>query len=59
MLTNEEIKNIIVLVEVGAKALSADKGIKESAQIQATAVSLMEKVAAMITKEENLDTKDN
>lgn len=52
MLTNEEIKNIVVLVEVGAKAISADKGIKESAQIQATAVALIEKLAGMVTTEE-------
>jgi hypothetical protein len=52
MLTNEEIKNVIVLTEIGAKALSSDKGIKESAQIQATAVALIEKLSAMAAKEE-------
>lgn len=52
MLTNEEIKNIVVLVEIGAKALSAEKGIKESAQIQATAVGLIEKLTSMATTEE-------
>jgi hypothetical protein len=52
MLTNEEIKNIVILVEVGAKAISNDKGIKESAQIQATAVALIEKLATMVAKEE-------
>lgn len=51
MLTNEEIKNVVVLVEVGAKALSADKGIKESAGIQATAVALIEKLGAMVKTE--------
>jgi len=50
MLTNEEIKNIVILVEVGAKALSNDKGIKESANIQATAVALIEKLTSMVTK---------
>lgn len=51
MLTNEEIKNVVILVEVGAKALSADKGIKESANIQATAVALIEKLGGMIKEE--------
>lgn len=51
MLTNEEIKNVVILVEVGAKALSADKGIKESAQIQGTAVALIEKLSGMIKEE--------
>lgn len=52
MLTNDEIKNIAVLVEVGAKALSNDKGIKESANIQATAVALIDKLVGMTAKEE-------
>jgi len=52
MLSNEEIKNVIILVEIGAKAISSDKGIKESAGIQATAVSLIEKLASMVTKDE-------
>lgn len=51
MLTNEEIKNLVVLVEIGAKALSSDKGIKESAQIQATAVTLIEKLASLAKEE--------
>ena len=51
MLTNEEIKNVVIL-EVGAKALSADKGIKESANIQATAVALIEKLFCGMIKEE-------
>lgn len=51
MLSNEEIKNVVILVEVGAKALSADKGIKESANIQATAVALIEKLNGMIKEE--------
>lgn len=51
MLTNEEIKNVVVLVEIGAKALSSDKGIKESAGIQSTAVALIEKLSGMIKEE--------
>ena len=44
MFSPEEIKNLNVLVSVGAKAVSADKPLNESAAIQATAVALLEKL---------------
>ena len=44
MLTEEEIKNAIVLIEVGAKAMSHDKPLKESAAIQQVAVNLIDKM---------------
>lgn len=44
MLTTEELKNLTVLVEVGAKALSADKPLQESAGIQNTAIALLKKL---------------
>ena len=44
MFSAEEIKNLNVLISVGAKAVSADKPLNESAAIQATAVELLEKL---------------
>lgn len=46
MFTPDEIKNLNVLISVGAKAVSADKSLQESAAIQATAVALLEKLNA-------------
>jgi hypothetical protein len=43
-LTPDELKNIIVLCEVGAKTLSNDKGLQESAAIQNTALLLLQKI---------------
>ena len=43
-LTPDELKNIIVLCEVGAKALSNEKGLQESAAIQNTALLLLQKI---------------
>jgi hypothetical protein len=43
-LTPDELKNIIVLCEVGAKSMSADKPLHESANIQATALDLIRKL---------------
>jgi hypothetical protein len=43
-LTPDELKNIIVLCEVGAKTLSNEKGLQESAAIQNTALILLQKI---------------
>lgn len=44
MLSQEELKNLTVLIEVGAKAVSQDKGLQESAAIQNTALQLLQKI---------------
>jgi hypothetical protein len=44
VLTPEELKNIDTLIQVGAKALSQDKGLAESAAIQNTALALLQKI---------------
>ncbi len=44
LLTDVVLKNLTVLVEVGAKAVSSEKGLQESAAMQATAVQLLQKV---------------
>ena len=43
-LTPDELNNIIVLCEVGAKSMSADKPLHESAIIQNTALDLIRKL---------------
>jgi hypothetical protein len=45
LFTPEELKNLVTLCEVGAKALSSDKPLHESANIQATALDLIRKLA--------------
>lgn len=44
LLTPEELKNLTVLVEVGAKIVSGEKGLQESAAIQNTTLKLLEKI---------------
>lgn len=44
LFTPEELKNLVTLCEVGAKALSSDKSLQESAMIQATALELIRKL---------------
>jgi len=44
MLTKEEMNNLRVLVETGAKAISHDKSLTESVAIQTTAVELLKKI---------------
>jgi hypothetical protein len=51
MLTPEDLKNLNVLVSVGAKAFSAEKPLQESATIQAVAVALLEKLEKLVPSE--------
>ena len=44
MFTEEEKKNLTVLIEVGAKSLSQDKPLRESLAIQSVAVTLIERI---------------
>jgi len=44
MLSKEEMSNLRVLVETGAKAISHDKSLTESVAIQTTAVELLKKI---------------
>lgn len=44
ILTPDELKNLTALVEVGAKAVSHDKSLRESHAIQQTALVLLEKI---------------
>jgi len=44
LFTQEELKNLVTLCEVGAKALSSDKSLQESASIQMTALNLLQKL---------------
>jgi hypothetical protein len=46
MLNKEEMNNLRVLVETGAKAISHDKSLTESVEIQNTAVELLKKIEA-------------
>jgi hypothetical protein len=46
MLNKEEMNNLRALVETGAKAISHDKSLTESVQIQNTAVELLKKIEA-------------
>jgi hypothetical protein len=46
MLAKEEMNNLRVLVETGAKAISHDKPLAESVEIQKTAVELLKKIEA-------------
>ena len=46
MLNKEEMNNLRVLVETGAKAISHDKPLTESVEIQNTAVELLKKIEA-------------
>ncbi len=45
MFTPEELKNLTVFIEVGAKALSQDKPLRESQAIQSVALGLIEKLS--------------
>ena len=51
MLTAEERQNALVLVEAGARALSADMPLQESIKIQTLAAMLLEKVSKLSTCE--------
>ena len=44
LFTQDELKNVTVLCEVGAKTLSGDKGLGESAAIQTAALELIRKL---------------
>ena len=46
MLNKEEMNNLRVLVETGAKAISHDKSLTESVEIQNTAVELLKNIKA-------------
>jgi hypothetical protein len=46
-MTEQDIINLKVFIEVGAKALSQDKPLKESLVIQSTAVQLLDKLEAL------------
>lgn len=50
LLTDVELKNLTTLIEVGAKAVSAEKGLQESAAIQTTALQLIQKVHEACSK---------
>lgn len=50
-LTKEELQNLLVLIEIGAKSLSQDKSLRESLQIQNTAVLLMDKLTVMTSND--------
>ncbi len=49
MLTQIELQNVVALMEVGAKTLSQDKNLAESAAIQNTAVALIKKLTELNT----------
>jgi hypothetical protein len=42
--TPEELKDLDTLISVGAKTISADKPLRESAMIQNLAISLLQKI---------------
>ena len=44
LFTPDELKSVTTLIEVGAKAISNDKPLQESAAIQATALNLLQKL---------------
>lgn len=50
LLTDVELKNLTTLVEVGAKAVSSEKGLQESAAIQNTALQLLQKLHEACSK---------
>lgn len=47
MFSKEELNNLLILIEVGAKTVSADKSLSESAAIQSTALTLMGKLRSL------------
>jgi hypothetical protein len=49
VLTELELKNTIALMEAGAKTISQDKNLTESAAIQSTAVALIKKLIELNT----------
>lgn len=44
MFTEQEIKNLIIFIEIGAKALSQDKPLPQSFEIQGVALGLIQKI---------------
>lgn len=44
LFTQDELKSVTTLVEVGAKTISNDKPLQESASIQMTALNLLQKL---------------
>lgn len=48
MLTEEELKNVLILVEAGARALSAQNSLENASNILATAHQLGKKLQSLI-----------
>ena len=53
-MTKEEVQNVLVLIEAGARALAAQNPLDKGGNIMMTAHALAEKVAELAPKEPDL-----
>lgn len=44
LFTKEELKNVLIFIEVGTRSVSAEKNLQESAAIQNIGLQLMQKI---------------